>query len=238
MLFTTSGARRGAAAFVSAAVLWTATSALADQATISYGGKLYDKWYKVIKAPKPTGTHVSWPASNTKKSGDVTYRCKSCHGWDYLGKDGAYATGSYQTGIIGIGKYAGGKIADVIAVVQDKAHGFAGQMADTDLTALATFVTQGQIDMSPYIDRQSKKFVGDVTRGKEYYGTLCLNCHGADGKLPKDIEQLGKLSTGNPWEAMHKILNGQPGENMPALRALPVQVSADIGVYLQTLPVD
>ena len=25
---------------------------------------------------------------------------------------------------------------------------------------------------------------------------------------------------GNPWEVMHKILNGQPGEQMPALRAL------------------
>jgi hypothetical protein len=29
------------------------------------GGLLYDKWYKVIKADKPTDTHPAWPASNT-----------------------------------------------------------------------------------------------------------------------------------------------------------------------------
>jgi thiosulfate dehydrogenase len=43
---------------------------------------------------------------------------------------------------------------------------------------------------------------------------------------------------GNPWEVMHKILNGQPGESMPALRALDRQIVVDIMAHLSTLPMD
>jgi len=213
-----------------------ATPASADEGTIARGGKLYDKWFKVIGAPKPPDTHMSWPSSNTKKKGNATHRCKSCHGWDYMGKDGAYASGSYKTGIVGLRKFAGGNAADVIAAMKDKTHGYGGKIGDADLTALAMFVTLGQVDMDKYIDRKSKKAKGNSTQGKEYYNTLCINCHGADGKLPKEMPPLGKLSNKNPWEMMHKILNGQPGEGMPGLRALPYEVTADVNAYLQTLP--
>lgn len=40
----------------------------------------------------------------------------------------------------------------------------------------------------------------------------------------------------NPWEVMHKLLNGQPAEEMPALRALDRKVVSDIMRYLMTLP--
>jgi mono/diheme cytochrome c family protein len=216
--------------------LLATTPANADEGTIAYGGKLYDKWFKVTGAPKPADTHMSWPKSNTKKKGNATHRCKSCHGWDNLGKDGAYASGSYKTGITGLKKFVGGNAADVVAIMNDKTHGYTGKMADADMNALAMFVTLGQVDMDKYIDRKSKKAKGNATQGKEYFTTLCINCHGADGKLPKDMPALGMLSNKNPWEVMHKILNGQPGEGMPGLRALPVSVTADVNAYLQTLP--
>ena len=40
----------------------------------------------------------------------------------------------------------------------------------------------------------------------------------------------------NPWEVMHKIFNGQLGEEMPALRAFDHQIIADITCYMTTLP--
>lgn len=227
---------------ISAAVLAAALAvgafapASADEGAIAHGGKLYDKWFKVIKAPTPKETHMSWPASNTKKKGNATHRCKSCHGWDYMGKDGAYASGSYKTGITGLRNHAGGDPAKVVAVLNDKTHGYGGKMDGATMSALAMFVTQGQVDMDKYIERKSKKAMGNPAKGKDYFGTLCVNCHGADGMLPKDMPALGGLSNKNPWEVMHKILNGQPGEGMPALRALPLQVTADVLSYLQTLP--
>mgnify|MGYP000090631183 FL=1 len=213
-----------------------ANVAYADEGTIALGGKMYDKWFKVVGAPKPEETHVAWPSSNTKKKGNATHRCKACHGWDYLGKDGAYSSGSYQTGIAGVRSFDGGNPVDVVAILKDSTHGFGSDMSDANLMALATFVTEGQVDMDKVIDREAKTFAGDPVQGKEYYGTMCVNCHGADGMLPKDMPPLGKLSNKNPWEVMHKILNGQPGEGMPGLRALPMQVTSDVGAYIQTLP--
>ena len=75
-----------------------AIDADADAGNIARGGRLYDKWYKEIKAPPPTSNHVAWPASNPEHNGEDTFRCKSCHGWDLLGKDGAYSKGSWVTG--------------------------------------------------------------------------------------------------------------------------------------------
>ncbi|PIQ96507.1 MAG: hypothetical protein COV67_09190 [Nitrospinae bacterium CG11_big_fil_rev_8_21_14_0_20_56_8] len=213
-----------------------ANVAFADDGMIAHGGKLYDKWFKVTKAPTPKDTHKSWPGSNTKKKGNATHRCKSCHGWDYMGKDGAYSSGSYKTGITGLRKYDGGDAAKVVAVLNDSVHGYSGKMDAATKDAIAMFVTKGQVDMDVYIDRASKKAKGNAAKGKNYYGTLCVNCHGVNGELPKDMPALGGLSNNNPWEILHKILNGQPGEAMPALRALPMEVSADVLSYLQTLP--
>lgn len=216
--------------------LATVNPVTADEGTIALGGIMYDKWFKVIDAPKPEDTHTAWPASNTQKKGNATHRCKSCHGWDYMGKDGAYASGSYETGIAGVRSYDGADPAQVVAVLKDKTHGFGDKMDDDAMNALAMFVTKGQVDMDQFIDRETKKAKGDAAKGKDYYETLCVNCHGNDGTLPKDMPALGGLSNKNPWEVLHKVLNGQPGEKMPALRALPRQVAADVIAHLQTLP--
>lgn len=212
------------------------TIAAEEVSSIARGGKLYDKWFKVIGAPKPENTHPAWPASNTSKKGNATHRCKSCHGWDLMGKDGAYATGSYQTGIKGLKSMAGAPNSKVIAIIKDAAHGYAGKMSDQDFTDLANFVTKGQFDIDAVIDRKSKKAGGDAARGERYYNTVCAGCHAKSGKEPEDMPPLGMLANKNPWEIIQKIQNGQPDEAMPAMRAFDLQVSVDILSYLQTLP--
>ncbi len=208
-----------------------------DIVSIVRGGLLYDKWYKVIKAPDPEETHAVWPASNTNKSGATPHSCKSCHGWDMMGVDGAYSSGSYLTGIKGLTGMIGMPIPDVMAIIKDDMHGYVGMMDEADFYDLANFVSNGQIDMDAVIDRETKAANGDVAQGGAYYGTVCANCHGVDGDLPKDMgTTLGTLSNANPWEIIQKILNGQPAEEMPAMRAFDVQVSTDILAYLQTLP--
>lgn len=217
--------------------LTLSTITLAEEdSSIARGGKLYDNWFKVIGADKPKDTHPSWPASNTKKKGNATHRCKACHGWDLMGKDGAYASGSYKTGIKGLKNMQGGSNATVIAAINDSTHGFSGKMSDQDLTDLANFITKGQIDMEPIIDRKTKKVKGDIAKGEAYFNTVCAGCHHKDGKAPDNMVPLGKLSNSNPWEILQKIQNGQPDEQMPAMRAFDLQVSADILAYLQTLP--
>ena len=212
-------------------------SALAEEdSSIARGGKLYDKWFAVIGAEKPKDTHPAWPASNTKKKGNATHRCKSCHGWDLMGKDGAYASGSYKTGIKGLKHMQSAPNSKVIAAMKDSTHGYSGKMSAQDFTDLANFVTKGQINMETFIDRNTKKVKGNVSQGERYYNTVCAGCHSKDGLKPKDMPALGGLANKNPWEIIQKIQNGQPDEKMPAMRAFDLQVSADILAYLQTLP--
>ena len=221
---------------ISIAAFTQASFAAEDVSSIARGGRLYDKWFKVIGTPKPENTHPAWPASNTKKKGNATHRCKSCHGWDLMGKDGAYASGSYQTGIKGLKNMAGASNDKVIEISKGSTHGYAGKMSDQDFTDLANFVTRGQIDIDAVIDRKSKKINGDSVKGEAYFNTVCAGCHAKSGKEPEDMPPLGKLANKNPWEIIQKIQNGQPDEAMPAMRAFDLQVSADILAYLQTLP--
>ena len=226
-----------AAFFGGASIMILPPAAVADEivSSIVRGGRLYDKWYAVINADKPADTHKSWPASNTIQKGDVTWRCKSCHGWDLRGKDGAYASGSYKTDIPGIQGSKGKDVAAIVAILKDGKHGFGALLGDQEMTDLANFVSQGQVDMDAYIDRATKAPKGDKAKGEVYFNTICAGCHGKDGKMPKEMPPLGSLM-GNPWEVMHKILNGQPSEAMPALRALDHQVATDIMAHLTTLP--
>ena len=213
----------------------TSAQAADDQASIARGGTLYDKWYKVIDVDKPKTTHALYPKEG-KKAKD-SWRCKECHGWDYMGKDGAYSAGSHFTGIKGINGAAGKPVDDIIALLKDPKHGYGDKMATADLKDLALFVSKGQVNMDEYIDRASKKVKGDAEKGKQMYNTVCAKCHGDKGFLPKDMgETLGDNASGNPWEHLNKILNGQPAEKMPALRAFTRQDILNIAAYTQTLP--
>ncbi len=209
---------------------------------ISEGGKLYDNWAKVLYYDtKNLPTHPAYPATG-KQKGASTWRCKECHGWDYKGRDGAYAKGSHYTGIKGLRELVGVSPDRITRTVRDKTHGYTEQMIPNQaLSALAIFVSRGQMDMDQYIDRATKTAHGDAKRGARFYQTVCAICHGFDGKqvnfkTPENPEYTGTVAKDNPWETLHKIRNGQPGIPMVSLGVLDVQDLVDILAYCQTLP--
>ena len=203
--------------------------------SMARGARLYDKWWAENKAAKPTGDHPAYPVKGGKYGGETSWRCKECHGWDYKGKDGAYAKGGHASGIKGINGAAGKDPAAIAAVLRDKTHGYTdAQLSAKDSADLALFVARGQGNLAKVVGADNKA-VGDGAKGEAYFNTLCAGCHGTDGKKVKDGPPLGSVAD-NGAEMMHKLLNGQPGEAMPALRALDPQISADIAVYLTKLP--
>ena len=204
---------------------------------IARGGRLYDRWYKITDGDLPKATHPSYPKSG-KKSKKTTWRCKECHGWDYMGKDGAYAKGSHFTGIKGVRAAAGTDTGKIIAVLKSKSHGFTDKyFTPEDFRDVALFVSKGQVDMDKYIDRKTKTAKGDKSKGRGYYETLCAGCHDLDGKKPKDMaKSIGAAASDDPWQTLHKIRNGQPSEKMVALRALPIDIAIDIFAHIATLP--
>ena len=227
------------AIFALGVLAWPATSLAEEvESSIARGGILYDKWYKEIGEKGPGKKHALYPAEGKYASkGRETWRCKECHGWDYKGKDGAYAKGKHFTGIIGIQGMAGGDAGSVVALLKDDKHGYGDKLEDEDLQDLANFVTKGQPDFDEYIDSGTKMPKGgNKDKGAAYYNTICAKCHGVDGTEPDDMKKSLAKQMGNPWEVMHKIMNGQPDEQMPALRALGPGVAVDIMSHITTLP--
>jgi thiosulfate dehydrogenase len=206
-----------------------------QESSMARGGRLYDKWWAENKASKPSGMHAAYTVKGGKYADENSWRCKECHGWDYKGKDGAYAKGSHASGIKGIAGAAGRDPAAVAALLRDKPHGYTeAQLSARDVADLALFVSKGQGNVAQYLGADNKA-KGDPGKGEGYFNTLCAGCHGADGKKIKDGPALGSVAD-NGAEMLHKVMNGQPGEGMPALRALDGQIAADLAAYLPRLP--
>lgn len=199
--------------------LYITTSYAASSDEAITGGRLYDKWWVDTELPKPTETHPAYPASG-KKKGAATWRCKECHGWDYRGKEGAYKKGSHYTGITGIRNKAGTNPDTIVEILTNERHQYGVKLSEEALQALAQFVSRGQMDMSQYIDDESKKVKGHKRKGKAVYADNCQDCHGRKGDAldlspKKDVEEsIGGISNKNPWETLHKIRFGHPGAVM------------------------
>lgn len=228
-----------------------AASAASDAESVARGGLLYDTWWKVVPgASEPKSDQALWSLQTTnKRKGSVSWRCKECHGWDYKGKDGAYATGSRRTGFPGVWEGAQKKsVEELAAILRGKPnpkHDFSSVLSPADITDLANFLKNGLVDVIRYVDYKSKKPIGgDAGRGKSQY-VICGACHGPDGKklnfgTDKEPEYVGTVAKANPQEFLHKIRVGQPGSQpaMPGARVLgwTIEQMVDVLAYAQTLP--
>lgn len=205
-----------------------------EEISIARGGRLYDKWFVENNSPAPAKRHPAYPATG-KADAEETWRCKECHGWDYRGKDGFYARGSHFTGIKGIWGAAGRPPAEIAALLRGPLHGYTPRMlTDHDVQDLANFVSKGLLDYRPWLD-EANRLKGSRVRGKSYYELLCVECHGEEGSKARHGQRLGELHD-NGAEILHKLMNGQPGEEMRSLRVIPHRIPVDIGTYVQTLP--
>lgn len=205
-------------------------------ASIARGGRLYDDWQVEAGARRQSLPHPAYPATAYfAKDAQLTWRCKECHGFDYQGNQGDYASGNHATGIKGIRGMAGADPARIATILRDPKHQYGAVLKTRDLQDLANFVSAGQVDMNAAIDRQSRRIRGDAARGGGPYVTLCANCHGVDGQLIA-TRPLGRSVKTNPWGSLHTIVNGHPDEKMPALRELGMPLLLDILAHVQGFP--
>jgi thiosulfate dehydrogenase len=219
-----------------------------DPWRVMRGGTLYDHWIKAKGVETPAGNHPLWAlqTTNTGKGTD-TWRCKECHGWDYLGKDGAYGSGSHYTGFIGVLQVKDRPLGEIVAMLKGSTnpkHDFSPYLSQEDLEDLALFLKYGTVDMRTLINYKEKKplkATPDLNAGRAIF-RVCASCHGEDGKnlnfgTAEAPEYLGTVAHDNPQETLHKVRNGQPGNFvMPGLSFLTTDQLQDLLAYLQTLP--
>lgn len=219
---------------------------------ISRGGQLYDNWWKTTTTTvKPVDNHPLWSQQNVnKRKGYSTYRCKECHGWDYKGKDGAYAKGSHYTGFSGVYEASQKKsvqeLEGALKGSTNKEHDFSRYLSKEDISDLALFLKKGLINTDRYLDKKGNPIGGDVNSGAYLFNTNCAHmCHGGSGTMinfgkPDKPEFVGTIANKNPWELIHKVRSGQPGTKM--ISAIIDKWSdkdiLDIAAYTRTLPKD
>ncbi|MBF0295649.1 MAG: c-type cytochrome [Magnetococcales bacterium] len=215
--------------------LTTLAGDLTEVYRISRGGRIYDNWMTTLKMKTPPKeTHASYPSGGETK-GSATWRCVACHGWDYKGTKGTVARD--------LRTWMGKDPQQVTAILRDPVHRYTPELLPDDAASdVALFLAKGLIEPEKYIDATSGRSRGDAARGAPYFQTICAACHGLDGRKlnfgsDKEPEYLGTEANENPFEVLHKIRNGQPGQEMISLRMLPPEVAADILAYEQTLPV-
>ena len=231
-----------------------------DTDPIARGGRGYDNFWVEYEQDAPQTMHISYPESGNAKPSD-SWRCKECHGWDYLGNRGAYRSGSHATGIKGVSAKQGKSVASITDILSNETHGYDRVLSPTALKEIAGFVAEGQVDMRPIIDYESKSVASDPGPGKIVFNNICADCHGKDGRElnfahdGEPAEYVGTVASDNPWEALHKIRNGHPGafvnhmtgrhtdrrgmgsSFMPPMRAeLSVGEQGSLLAYLQSLP--
>ena len=213
---------------------------------LSDGGQLYDAWWEVLGVDPPEGDNPLWATqtSNTRSGAD-TWRCKECHGWDYLGVDGAYGSGSHMTGFVGIlgaNSMPAEELLSWLTGGVNADHDFSGVMEGYALDALVAFMQNEATDITAYVNPDGS-VNGDPARGKTMFESTCAACHGVDGKTinfgsAEEPEFVGTVAADNPWEFFHKASFGQPGQPMPRGLALgwTLEQIADLLAYAQTLP--
>ncbi len=202
----------------------------ADSASIARGGRLFDSWFEELKEKPPTLIHGKYQPDNiSMHSAETSWRCATCHGWDYRGR-AKYGTSALNKG----GK--GSDIASLVSILTDDNHGYADKLSKQDLADLAAFMADGLIDTSSYIELDSNRVRGDAVKEEGLYATICANCHGTNGYMITTMIPLGDFTRRNPQEALHKVLNGHPAERMPPLRFLDINRLMDLLAYVQTLP--
>ncbi|MBI4185122.1 MAG: c-type cytochrome [Proteobacteria bacterium] len=214
-------------------------------ASMDRGGRLYDNWYVELGAAAPTRPHPAYPRDRRfARDAAANWRCVECHGWDYRGKDGAYGSGDHYTGIKGIRGMAGADPEKIITILKNETHDFRGlkpyraYLDEHDLRDLANFVSKGQVEVDRYIDRATGQSKGDGVKHEAYYNSICATCHGRDGLGVRSMPPLARVARDNPWQTLHKMVNGHPSKKMPALRLLDMSILVDVLAFVQTLPTE
>ena len=211
---------------------------------VDQGGRLFDNWIETLGVDAPTENQPLWATQTTNtRFGAETWRCKECHGWDYLGSEGRYGSGSHFTGFPGILSARDKTTEELTVALKSENHNFSTYLNDEQLNALITFLQQMQ-DMSPYINEDGT-INGDMEHGRVLYNATCSICHGTDGTQidfddSQGSEYVGTLAIDNPWEVFNKISYGQPRTIMPPAVTLgwSWQDVADVLAYIQMLPTE
>lgn len=229
-------------------------SASANQETeeenaLKRGALLYQFWDQVLRVDLVGNINPLWQQQEfSDQPGPFTWRCVSCHGWDYLGADGEFGPGAETytgfPGLLGVSEMSAEELAAWLDGSENPAHDFSDFLTVAAQNDLIYFLQEGLVDFSRYAEIESFEEMGSSLNGEELYKAACRECHGADGArvnfgTADNLSFLGNLAENSPWHMVHVIRFGhfqfdsiKTSEELGWSR----QDLFDVVVYLQQLP--
>jgi len=212
-----------------------------DAFIVALGGKLYDDFWAVTSASPPADRNPQFPQDVDATVPD-TWRCVSCHGWDYVGAPSGNSK-ELQAVFKSLRHLSGRNPFELVELFKKTHPNYAPQaLEELPLSLLMLFVSVGQYDRDRFLP-PTPASQESLKRGQDIFEGVCMNCHNPDGTAqlkgaPKIRSSLGWLARNRPERMLHKVLNGAPGESMLAMRFLPEDVIVDLLAYLRTLDPD
>lgn len=209
---------------------------------VSLGGKLYDNLWAVVDTEPPGRRNPSFPG-DVEMAAPETWRCVTCHGWDYKGADGERASLGRRTAFHSLRHLVSADPGLIIKKIRSAPHDYPDTaLPDFALEIMAQFISRGQYDRDALLDK-SGRATGDAKRGRDIFEGACMNCHQPDGRADLigekgDRSSLGWVARNRPEQALHKIRNGVPGADMLAVGFFEDDQIRDLFSYLQSLDPD
>lgn len=241
----------GATAVV-AASLWLLASPTQGQDEIDgdplRGGQLYHAWDEFLEVDLPETNQPIWQEIVPDKEYDPrSWRCVTCHGWDYSGSAGktprAIVKQAGFPGLFSMVAESEEVITEWLNGGNNPAHDFSELLSEQDLEDIGAFLSTGLVAPELIADPESKKARGTLSTGETLYQEYCFTCHGVDGeKINFGVATaplyLADIAVQNPWQVAHVVRFGHLETNMPAAEAVELSFSQQIDLlaYAQSLP--
>ncbi|MCH7663002.1 MAG: hypothetical protein IH859_03920 [Chloroflexi bacterium] len=212
------------------------------------GAQLYDNWFVMLDQLPPAGDQPLWGTQDSnERSGTVTWRCSTCHGWDYKGVDGALGPGSQEyTGFPGVFDVVGSSGNEILAALdgtQNPAHNFFEHINRRALLDIIAFLRTKLVDVDLIIDNQDQSSFGIAAYGRGLFGLSCTQCHGEDGSALNFASAvspafIADVALEDPWRFIHIVRFGSPLLIDHAFESSDwsLQNVADTLAYAQSLP--
>jgi mono/diheme cytochrome c family protein len=187
------------------------------------GGLLYAAWDVVLGVEPPQENHPLWDNEIVDEN---TWRCVSCHGWNYSGAGGITLQDSGEfIEYPGLFTMVAEPEENVIAWLDGSNnlnHDFSSFLTDTALQDLSAFLISSSYMVSPDLIANEETGIvrGTSMYGEELYKLKCKVCHGTDGskinfgsaELPAF---LGDMAVFDPWRMAHTIRFGHVNVKVP-----------------------
>lgn len=223
-----------------AAVLFLTAAAVYEPEAIRgnpyIGAQLYDAWYIYLALTPKEELHPLWEQEDMIfSSNDVTWRCSTCHGWDYKGVDG-------MPGVIDVVGKSEEEILAWINGEMNPRHDFAPYMNSEQKIDLVAFLRTQLVDIDLLVDSETGLSLGNIDAGTRFYYSNCSDCHGDDAQgttygANASTWSLIPVAVNTPDRFIHKVRFSSPTRDFHnAIESgYTIQDLADVLAFIQSL---